>query len=101
MRGVLKGWDPLLNLVLDEAIEDLRGTLLVFAEVEPLVFFPSQTNIHHRSSCIGFCIDPTDPYRLSGKERKLGIMVARGTSVMTIAPIDGVTEIENPFQGAQ
>lgn len=25
VRGVLKGWDPLLNLVLDEAVEDIRG----------------------------------------------------------------------------
>lgn len=27
VRGVLKGWDPLLNLVLDEAVEQLRGRL--------------------------------------------------------------------------
>lgn len=25
VRGILKGWDPLLNLVLDEAVEELRG----------------------------------------------------------------------------
>lgn len=25
MRGVLKGWDPLVNLVLDDAVEELRG----------------------------------------------------------------------------
>lgn len=25
VRGVLKGWDPLLNLVLDDAVEQLRG----------------------------------------------------------------------------
>lgn len=25
VRGVLKGWDPLLNLVLDEAVEEVRG----------------------------------------------------------------------------
>lgn len=29
VRGVLKGWDPLLNLVLDEAVEDLRGKLAI------------------------------------------------------------------------
>lgn len=28
VRGVLKGWDPLLNLVLDEAVEDLRCTVI-------------------------------------------------------------------------
>lgn len=65
VHGILKGWDPLLNLVLDEAVEMLR--------------------------------DSSDPYSLSGKERKLGLMVCRGTSVMTIAPADGVEEIENPF----
>ncbi|CDF39650.1 Sm-like protein, LSm7 [Chondrus crispus] len=71
VHGILKGWDQLLNVVLDEAVEDLR--------------------------------DPTDPYRLSGKERKIGLLVARGTSVMTISPVDGVTQIENPFvqDGAQ
>lgn len=26
VRGILKGWDPLVNLVLDETIEELRGT---------------------------------------------------------------------------
>lgn len=25
MRGILKGWDPLVNLVLDEAVEEMRG----------------------------------------------------------------------------
>lgn len=25
VRGVLKGWDPLVNLVLDEAVEEMRG----------------------------------------------------------------------------
>ncbi|PXF48320.1 Sm-like protein LSM7 [Gracilariopsis chorda] len=65
IQGVLKGWDPLLNLVLDEVVEQLR--------------------------------DPVDPYKLSGKQRKLGLLVARGTSVMTIAPVDGLEQIENPF----
>lgn len=25
VRGILKGWDPLLNLVLDDVVEELRG----------------------------------------------------------------------------
>lgn len=41
--------------------------------------------------------DPEDPYRLTGKERTLGLMVARGTSVMTVSPTDGVQQIDNPF----
>lgn len=31
VRGILKGWDPLVNLVLDETIEELRGTFAVGA----------------------------------------------------------------------
>lgn len=66
VRGILKGWDPLVNLVLDDAVEEMR--------------------------------DPLDPYRQSGKERKLGLLVARGTSVMTISPASGMHQlIENPF----
>ncbi|KAF4661925.1 Sm-like protein lsm7 [Perkinsus chesapeaki] len=63
--GVLKGYDPVPNLVLDECIEYLR--------------------------------DPEDPYKLSGKTRPLGLMVARGTSVVLVCPAAGVAEIDNPF----
>lgn len=42
--------------------------------------------------------DETDAYKPSGMERKLGLIVARGTSVMTISPADGVGVLhENPF----
>lgn len=30
ISGVLKGWDPLVNLVLDDAVEQLRGLLWCF-----------------------------------------------------------------------
>lgn len=30
VRGVLKGWDPLVNLVLDDAVEEIRGKLKLF-----------------------------------------------------------------------
>lgn len=66
VRGVLKGWDPLVNLVLDDAVEEIR--------------------------------DSADPYRPSGRERKIGLVVARGTSVMTISPLRGMEEIQNPFR---
>jgi len=48
--------------------------------------------------------DETDAYKPSGMERKLGLIVARGTSVMTISPADGVGVLhENPFvpEGAE
>lgn len=65
VQGILKGWDSLLNLVLDQAVEQLR--------------------------------DPNDPYRLNGEQRNIGLLVARGTSVMTVCPVNGVEQIENPF----
>lgn len=41
--------------------------------------------------------DPNDAYQLSGEQRKLGLLVARGTSVMTVFPVNGVAPIDNPF----
>ncbi|KAG7670789.1 hypothetical protein Ndes2526B_g01457 [Nannochloris sp. 'desiccata'] len=66
--GTLKGYDQLLNLVLDEATEYLR--------------------------------DPEDHLRVTEQKRGLGLIVCRGTSVMTVAPSDGTEEIENPFAAA-
>lgn len=67
VTGTLKGYDQLLNLVLDDAVEHLR--------------------------------DPADHARQheSGKTRKLGLAVSRGTSVMCVGPLDGLEEVENPF----
>ena len=44
-----------------------------------------------------FPSDPEDPYRTTDDIRKLGLLVARGTSVMLISPEDGMEEIANPF----
>lgn len=35
VQGILKGWDSLLNLVLDQAVEQLRGKVLI-----SISFFP-------------------------------------------------------------
>jgi small nuclear ribonucleoprotein (snRNP)-like protein len=32
VQGILKGYDQLLNLVLDEAVEYIRGKVLVFKD---------------------------------------------------------------------
>merc|ERR1712100_679463 len=64
--GILRGYDPLVNLVLDECEEYLRDT--------------------------------DDPYKLLEEMRTLGLIVARGPSVMLICPMDGTAEIPNPFQ---
>ncbi|CAK9040254.1 unnamed protein product [Durusdinium trenchii] len=44
--------------------------------------------------------DPEDPYKVSDETRTLGLVVARGTSVMLICPVDGTEEIANPFASA-
>ncbi|KAF2120211.1 hypothetical protein BDV96DRAFT_486065 [Lophiotrema nucula] len=59
--GTLKGYDQLMNLVLDEvkeAMTDEEGTV---------------------------------------RYRKLGLIVARGTLLVVISPVDGSEEIANPF----
>ncbi|KAF2259895.1 U6 snRNA-associated Sm-like protein LSm7 [Lojkania enalia] len=59
--GTLKGYDQLMNLVLDEvreAMSDDQGTV---------------------------------------RHRKLGLIVARGTLLVVISPVDGSEEIANPF----
>ena len=65
VTGVLKGHDPVPNVVLDECVEYLR--------------------------------DPKDPSRLTGQTRKLGLVVARGTSITVLNPEAGFVEIDNPF----
>ena len=66
VRGTLKGYDPLLNLVLDDCVELLR--------------------------------DAEDPLQLSGQTRTIGLVVCRGTSVLTISPPG--EQIDNPFADA-
>lgn len=44
--------------------------------------------------------DLEDPYKVSDETRSLGLVVARGTSVMLICPVDGTEEIANPFASA-
>lgn len=42
-------------------------------------------------------VDLNDPSILSGKKRNLGLVVARGTSILVISPEDGMESIQNPF----
>ncbi|KAK6066956.1 LSM domain-containing protein [Seiridium cupressi] len=62
--GTLKGYDALMNLVLDEVQEVVRDD--------------------------------------EGNEstRSLGLVVARGTLLVVISPVDGSEEIQNPFAEA-
>ena len=74
VTGILKGYDNLLNLVLDECIEFLRGT------TSPNPFS-----------------DPEDGWKITNETRDVGLVVCRGVQVMLICPSDGTEEIENPF----
>ena len=78
VTGILKGADQICNLVLDEAIEILRGKF-------------------HFLPCL---IDAKDPYVLSSETRKLGVMMARGPTVMAICNEEGFVEVENPYAEA-
>ncbi|KAL6008293.1 Sm-like protein lsm7 [Asimina triloba] len=74
VTGTLKGYDQLLNLVLDEAIEFLRDP------DDPL--------------------KTTDQTRRLGLISILEVdehQVCRGTAVMLVSPTDGTDEIANPF----
>ncbi|KKY20857.1 putative small nuclear ribonucleoprotein [Phaeomoniella chlamydospora] len=64
ITGILKGYDQLMNLVLDDVKEVMRD---------------DEGNENTRS---------------------LGLIVARGTLLVLISPVDGSEEIANPFQQA-
>jgi U6 snRNA-associated Sm-like protein LSm7 len=65
VQGTLKGYDALMNLVLDDVQEIMRDD--------------------------------------EGNEstRSLGLVVARGTLLVLVSPVDGSEEIANPFVQAE
>jgi len=65
--GRLRGYDQLVNIVLDEAVEKMRD------------------------------VEGGDFYALNGMERTIGLCVCRGTQVCLVQPVEGREEIENPF----
>ena len=67
-----------MNLVLDNVKEITRGT---------------STCLH--SGCITLTGLADDEGNMS--TRTLGLLVARGTLLVLISPVDGSEEIENPF----
>lgn len=75
ITGILKGYDGLLNLVMDEVEETLKPD-------------DSDSHIpHHHSE--------------TTKTRSLGLAVIRGTSLVVISPVEGFEEIANPFINQQ
>lgn len=119
VAGVLKGYDQLLNLVLDEAREYLRGEPPAIASGDerrpgerelcpppnsctltppdahaPTPPPPRQTKQNKTKP------DPEDPSRVTDKTRSLGLVVCRGTAVMVVSPTQGAEEVANPFAEA-
>ncbi|XP_056171606.1 sm-like protein LSM7 isoform X1 [Syzygium oleosum] len=88
VTGTLKGYDQLLNLVLDEAVEFLRGLPLLKSHIlRELTMQKSYP----------FSADADDPLKTTDQTRRLGLIVCRGTAVMLVSPTDGTDEIANPF----
>lgn len=83
-EGVLRGLDSLGNLVLDETVELPNGEL---------------------TSCCTLRDDTNQPLAAEDAEvqtkRQLGLVVARGPLIRTIAAIDGAEYVENPFGVSQ
>ncbi|KHF99094.1 U6 snRNA-associated Sm-like protein LSm7 [Gossypium arboreum] len=94
VTGTLKGYDQLLNLVLDEAVEFLRD------QDDPLKT-TDQTRrlglINYYDMYFGFIIYIPWPVALVTKSKNQPRNVCRGTAVMLVSPTDGTDEIANPF----
>ena len=67
VTGVLKGYDQLMNLVLDNTVEYLRD-----AEDDTVI--------------------------LKDQTRNLGLIVIRGTMLLTLSPTSGAEIISNPYE---
>lgn len=83
--GVLKGFDQLMNLVLEEVEETLRGmyNINVVDCIE---------SIDHTNN-----LDPEEENLLTKNTRHFRQVVVRGPSLLTISPLDGSEVIDNPF----
>lgn len=107
VQGVLKGYDQLLNLVMDDLQEVLKGAF---------AFSLFSESCAHCRNCT---VDPeTGAPLVPAQTRNLGLAVLRGTSLVVISPVDGCVlslpltpsrtdtnrlsssseEIANPFQ---
>ena len=81
VTGILKGYDQLLNLVLDEVQEEVQG---------------ASVDRHLDVSClIRVKIEPETHIR------SLGLTVLRGPTITLLSPVDGLEEIANPFMAQE
>jgi len=104
--GVLKGFDQLVNLVLDEAVEYLRGACRPCARAAKAPRCSDDTHAHSSPSILAVLshrppppapADPADPLRITDETRGLGLVVCRGPQVSVVCPEDELREIPNPF----
>jgi U6 snRNA-associated Sm-like protein LSm7 len=79
VTGILKGYDQLLNLVLDEVEEHIQGER-AYQSLDTILISSHQK--------------PTEP---EPHTRTLGLVVLRGPTITLLSPIDGFGEIANPF----
>ncbi|KNZ62440.1 small nuclear ribonucleoprotein [Puccinia sorghi] len=84
ITGILKGYDQLLNLVMDEVEEIMRVAEEGSLASNSIPAEPEGATV-------------TSP----PKTRSLGLAVIRGTSLVVINPVDGYEEIANPFINQQ
>jgi U6 snRNA-associated Sm-like protein LSm7 len=81
VTGILKGYDALMNLVLDDVQEVLRGEdLQLLRAADPATLMSGSSDDEGNES-----------------SRALGLVVARGTLLVLVSPVDGSEEIANPF----
>jgi len=93
--GVLKGYDALMNLVLDEVEELLRGRHNPLSPL-PLHVHPFQVTPPTYADIFPPLTPKSDD---EGNEmtRPLGLVVVRGTLLVVVSPVDGSEVIANPF----
>jgi len=77
VSGILKGFDQLLNLVLDQVEEEPSGKASNHQSTLPLTSFTE----------------------FQQTPRQLGLAVVRGPTVTLISPAEGFEEIADPFAG--
>jgi small nuclear ribonucleoprotein (snRNP)-like protein len=110
VTGTLKGYDQLMNLVLDDVKEITRG--MSYPPTLHLSTLTSHSPPFHAHLSLSFPLTssphPRLPHRTSRltqatddegntSSRPLGLLVARGTLLVLISPLDGSEEIANPF----
>lgn len=92
--GTLKGYDQLMNLVLDDVKETLRGMFRIHPSS---LSFLSSCNIPIEFVPLMLTFEMVVDDAGNESSRSLGLIVARGTLLVLISPVDGSEEIANPF----